>query len=294
MLTGGLMAESTKAPLSYRPSLVTFLDVLGFRETVKNLTCEQVGSILDQVERFTDARRNPNEDDDLDEDALDLMANVVAFSDSIVRVRPIDTEWHYGALWSEILSLVHVQGELIQYGVILRGGIALGDAFISGSRVFGPGMIAAYEMESMYAKYPRIVISPQVLLALKSDSRLRGPGHSFEFDQEEILRLVRKSDDGLWFVDYLQAIEEELDDVATYANVLKEHKNLILRSVSERGATLDSVVSKHMWLARYHNQVVSEIEPKWFKEYNVKKDDLQINHQEFPILNDFGSGEAPI
>lgn len=279
------MPRPTSAIPKYRPSLVTFLDILGFRETVRNRTCQEVGAILDQVERFTDGRAGIIDDEKLDED--ELLPKVVAFSDSIVRVRPIDTDWHYGALWNELLSLVHVQGELIQFGIILRGGIALGETFISGGRVFGPGMVAAYEMESVYAKYPRIVISPHLLLAHRADPRLRGPGNPADFEEEEILKLVRQSDDGLWFVDYLRGIEEELDDVATYQDVLAGHKKLILESVKGKPtAALDAIVSKHLWLARYHNNVVSELEPEWFKRYSVKREQLLIRQQEFPILAD--------
>jgi hypothetical protein len=274
-------AKQTRAEARYRPSLVTFLDILGFREAVKKRACADVLRILKQVERFTDARKPTKEDDPED---LEFDAKVIAFSDSIVRVRPLDTKHRYGPLWHELISLVHVQGELIQFGVVLRGGISLGDTYIEDGRVFGPGMISAYETESLWAKYPRVVVSPQVLTAHAQDPRLRDRGNTVEWEQEEIAKLIRKSDDGLWFVDYLTAMEEELDDIDDYVIVLKTHKNLILDSVHKKGPEVDAVVAKHLWLAQYHNEVVSQIRGSWFKRHAVKRKELLINTKEFPAL----------
>lgn len=51
-----------------------------------------------------------------------------------------------------------VQSLLLQYGLLLRGGIAVGKLYHDGEIVYGPGLVKAYELESKLAIYPRIIM----------------------------------------------------------------------------------------------------------------------------------------
>ena len=262
----------------YQKAIVTFLDILGFSDVVRKRDPVAVNTILDSLERFTvpEAEEEPAYEPE-----------VIAFSDSIVRVRKIETKtnkiYPFGLLFNEILDLVHAQGMLIDAEVFLRGGIAFGDIYMSGHRVFGPALVSAYELESKYAKYPRIIVSPFLLRELKTNPLLVALYHDPSTEIRFIRKLLRQGDDGMWFVDYGQAIERELDEPEMYPMFLEKHRALIIRQIRQF-KSFDGVKAKYLWLANYHNQLVHEINSRWFQCYDIKRRKLFITLKELPTL----------
>lgn len=99
----------------YQKAIITFLDILGFGDFVKDNDDKVVGKILDAVERST----VPNT-----EMATLYQPEVITFSDSIVRVRKVESDenlaYPIGLLFQELLDLVRAQGELIDINVLIR------------------------------------------------------------------------------------------------------------------------------------------------------------------------------
>lgn len=265
----------------YQKAIVSFIDILGFRDLIKNSDWSVVLKALNKVKKAA----SPVSLDD--EEEQDDFAQVVSFSDSIVRVRKIETEANKkspgGLLFQEIISLVHAQGELIDFDIVVRGGITIGEIFISENIVFGPGVIKAYELENKYAKYPRIILDPELIHEYKNNNLLKAQWHDLQEESEILTSMLKQGDDGMWFVNYAKAIETELDDLDMYPIFLKRHKEVILAGAKHH-EKLNDVLSKFIWMAHYHNQLVSKIEKKWFKYYSLKINDLLINSEELPAL----------
>jgi hypothetical protein len=194
-------------------------------------------------------------------------------------------------LFQELLDLVHAQGELIMKGVLLRGGVTYGPISFSKSRIFGPALVVAHELESRFALYPRIVIDPALISAFRTKPSLRAVHHSLAEEEKYVSRLVRKGDDGIWFVDYLRAMEPELDEPDMYPAVLKAHRTLIIEG-AQKFAGLRDVKSKYLWLATYHNGLVSELPGKWLKHYHLKRSDLLVSPDEIAELQEIKSTES--
>jgi hypothetical protein len=212
---------------------------------------------------------------------------IVSFSDSIVRVRTIESEenkkYPTGILFQELLSLVHAQVELIDFGIIIRGGITIGDIYISGSRVFGTGLVGAYVLESKYSIYPRVIIDPKLIYEYKNNKLLQAKWHSLEDEQEYVADLLKQGDDGMWFVDYARACSTEFDEPEMYFNFLYRHRKVILDGANKH-KELNAVLSKFVWMANYHNQIISTIETDSFEEYDLRKKDFFISSEEIPTL----------
>jgi len=260
----------------YRRSVVTFIDVLGFKDIVAKKSFDEVRGIVRLMQRFAGA------------EAGDPFApEVIAFSDSIIRVRPIhegiNAEYSYGCVYWEILDLLHAQTELVNRGVLIRGGIALGDIHIEDGQVFGPGLIASYELESSYANFPRIVVSPELLRELDTNPALVNCDHAPADEKEYLAKILRRGEDGLHFIDYLRACRGELDDPDDYPPFLASHKQLILGESA--GASLSRTTAKYLWLANYHNSVVDELDGKGLKAMGVKKTGLAISTKEMASLS---------
>lgn len=89
----------------------------------------------------------------------------VAFSDLHITVinTESDDDSARGLIFLQMIRLVHAQWKLFfDHGILVRGGIVVGDAVRSYDRFFGQGIIDAYDVESKQALYPRIVVHSSV------------------------------------------------------------------------------------------------------------------------------------
>ena len=179
------------------------------------------------------------------------------FSDSVVRVRPYDTEYNDGSLFHEILDLIHVQIELANRGIFVRGGLTVGDMYQDRDILFGPAMVRAYDLETSFANYPRIVIDPEVFAAFVSDKRLRSDGHDLKQETKYVRSMLRQGDDGLYFIDFLGASRDEMDEPEGFPDLLAKMKSMIVGNANAGKGNL-RIVQKYLWLARYLNIVASE------------------------------------
>ena len=265
----------------YQRAIVSFIDILGFGDFVKKSDANSVNRVLDAIEKSASPLI-------LDEEReRDDHAEIISFSDSIVRIRKIETkdniEYPMGLLHEELLSLVHAQGELIDFDIIIRGGVSIGDIFISESRVFGPGLMKAYELESKYALYPRIIIDPLLIQVHKNDRLLKAKWHSVEDELEMMGKLLRQEDDGMWFIDYVAALEGELDEHEMYPIFLQRHREVILAG-AQKHSQLNSALSKFVWMANYHNQIVTNMDDEACESYRIDKNDFIISSDEIESL----------
>jgi len=261
----------------YRPAVVTFLDILGFSSLVKNGTAEEVAKVLSTLRRFAESKQFKEPDDT---DAISLN-----FSDCIIRIRFLDginQQQPIGHLFHEILDLVHIQGELVPHRILIRGGMTMGDICATGSTVFGPAMVTAYELESRSAIYPRIVIDPVLLNSVRVDHRLRAADNSVDYELQAIRNLIRRGESGAWFVDYLRASFAELDEPEDWHVLLANHQELIQKRYQGPGRT--AYLDKILWLATYHNDVVSEIPTKSFDHNGLLRDDFIVKTKDIPEL----------
>jgi hypothetical protein len=261
--------------IAYRPAIVSFIDILGFRELVRTST---VDDILRSV-RLTQKIAASGDEKIVRKAGLESLSNwtrTFAFSDSIVRVRPYDAEFNEGALFREVIDLVHAQANLVNDGVLIRGGMTVGKVFFENNAVFGPAVIRAYDLEAQYANVPRIVIGPEIFRELRRNPKLRAEHHDLADEIHYLKRLLRRGDDGLWFIDYLKAIEREMDEPDTdYPNFMRQHRDLI--TANAKTQPLESRASqKYLWLAEYHNTVC--------REWGDAAVDLAITPEQMPMM----------
>ena len=88
---------------------------------------------------------------------------------------------------------------------------------------------------------------------------------------------------GIYFIDYLRAFQTEVDEPEYVPEFLKNHKNIILENAG--GATeLTAVSAKYLWMANYHNTVISEFKNQFFKAYGLQRKDLEVSVKDMPML----------
>ena len=246
-------AEAAPPSYVYRPAIVTFIDILGFSELVKTANAAEIGKLLALL---GDASAGEVSEDNWPAG----LARSIAFSDNVVRVCPIDSTDPRGALFHELLSLVMIQAQLANMGALMRGGVTVGDIHFSGTTIFGPAMVRAYELESKLAIYPRIVLDPHVFENYVKNPSMKGSAHSLEKDLEYIDALLHDGGDGLYSVDYVRAIKDQLEGGQAYLEFTWRHRDLVKKEAA-KFSRYNSVKQKLAWLANYHNTATLAVYP---------------------------------
>ena len=269
---------------TYERSLVTFIDLLGFRKFVADHSAREVAQALSLF--YYSGKEVVVKGPQL---------RVYAFSDSIVRVRavkrregPPDYYHDLSPVTTELRNLARIQFELsCWYGLFLRGGISYGNVYARPGMVFGQGLIDVYELEATSSIYPRILIHPKLFSALRTESALwqrRGEtwtspltkvDERFPIDLEatasSLGNCLMQDEHGHVFLDYLTP---EIKDATL--DYLLQHKNLLELSYE---ASRDSrVQDKYAWLSHYHNYAIKTDTD--FNEIGI----ADANIHEFSIL----------
>lgn len=197
---------------------VAFIDILGFSAMVQS-DCESFAPPK-YLELLYSAHVRAN--------ALfskDLDATLIQFSDSIVLSRPFEMS----ELKRFLETIAKWQRMLLMDGLLCRGGITFGKHFSKEKFLFSKAMIDAYHLESAKARYPRIIISEDLLQLAKT---------SISLDQ---LPLTHQ-DDGAAFIDFLTSDETtSANDIVAAVSIIREKNKHEASAVQE----------KINWLLRY-------------------------------------------
>ena len=224
----------------YEERVIVFIDILGFREHVKRTVTEP--------DYFLKLRNVLNFISGLKSDKLDkeIGKEVTVFSDSIVISYPAQLS---GSVFWLLLDVVHLQMDMMANGVLVRGGVTVGQLCHNDSIVYGPAMVEAYELESKAAIYPRVVINNKIF-----ETAVMYPHNSPEEDLEYILDLCDQDRDGLWYVDFLRQ-QQEVEYEYDFAKALITIKKIIINEI-EKNKSKPNVWMKYQWLKNYYNEVV--------------------------------------
>ncbi|CAG7611045.1 hypothetical protein PAESOLCIP111_01324 [Paenibacillus solanacearum] len=226
----------------YEERVVVFIDILGFREHIKKS--------VNDAEYFVKLRDTLNIISELkDESDDETRRQITVFSDSIVISYPVQLP---GAVFGCLLDVVHIQLEMMRMGILMRGGIAVGQLCHNDNIVYGPAMVEAYELESKAAIYPRVIVSPKVF-----EAALQNPENTPEEDLEYIDGLRLKDWDGNWYVDFLRQ-RQEVDYEIDYYRALLTIKSVIISEIEKNQQKAD-VLMKYQWLKNYYNEVAEEL-----------------------------------
>src|SRR5258708_6128572 len=236
----------------YETSLLTYVDIRGFRELIDKKTANDIARSIRVVKEAVEPDRFRSSLPALPREQF------INFSDLNIIWTPLHrkNKWPAtGWVHSQIVRVVHAQSILLfDEGILLRGGITIGNVARSYGQLFGPAVVRAYDIESKIARFPRIVVGGEVLDALNTDSSLWV--HDQETDVQAVKALLRRDCDGEFFVDYLRVIEEELDDRSKYPSYLDQHQEFIAFNLAQYSGN-PSILQKYKWLQEYHDSTAS-------------------------------------
>lgn len=222
--------------MEYSTRVVVFMDILGFKEMVLDPNRKDT---LFYVMNYFKWTGESNYTGLLKEN--DLGKEVTVFSDSIVISYDAKIQ---GQVFYILLDIIRIQLDLANRGIILRGGVSIGELYHNRETIFGPAMIKAYELESKNAIYPRIILDQKLL-----DYAYENPSdhHNSEQEMEYILGLIEMDKDGYWYTDFLSQ-EGELDYQSDIVYIFDKLKEITLKGIKSSN---ESVKQKYLWLDSY-------------------------------------------
>ena len=185
--------------MTYEDRVIAYIDILGFKEMIDN-TIDVNGNPIDEeinkINEIFDFCEKTIKADTIEEDTTNINAypstsNIFYFSDTIVISFKKDTE--SGVYYTIKLIQELIYQLIINFEILCRGAIVIGKLYHpSEKRIFGPAFIDAYKLENEQAKYPRIILSEEIIkLGIKN----HGQQHLAHHEANFIMEMLKKDSD---------------------------------------------------------------------------------------------------
>lgn len=216
----------------YKKHYIAFLDILGFKEMIKDKTCEDIHKILSTKMKkpLSGVYKGTTSVVDMNDIKQQVMSDSICFYIECNK---------RNALAGLIFTCAYFQEELLRLEepILIRGAIIQGDLYADDRIIFGPGFVRAYQMEEHCAKFPRIIVTKSTLDEALDDTE--------ENIRDYISQTVFCDFDEFYVVDYMELFEG-FDTSGEDCRYLLKYINSIL------GATTDSSVrEKYLYLKKY-------------------------------------------
>jgi len=208
--------------------IVAFIDLLGFTAMVQH-DCERPKQEYRYIEALYTIHLKTKE---LKKTIIGL--EITQFSDSVVLAIPYSQE-----NYTKVVDVIsNYQYDLLNSGILCRGGVSYGKHFSTEDFLFSNGMIDAYKIESTIASTPRVIISKELIDLVYPASELSTNEH-----------LILESD-GLYFINYMKNGNSDNSWEA------------ICKSIPDQLSENPSIRSKQIWLIDYYNHQFPESKQK--------------------------------
>jgi hypothetical protein len=279
---------------------VAFLDLMGVRSLASKAAgnaalCNSIVSALEETKRTSTFVHETVDTKTQVEKRWSLQ--VQAFSDCVVLFIPTSTEM---LAWL-LASIRRLHDRLLRLSVPLRGGVTIGkmhwddrwdkdskdaqdDEAKSTPIAFGPGLVAAYDLENSTAVYPRILVSSVLYDHVEDHLQTKSP---FPLGKGKLLDYFRQDFDGLYHLDVLHNAIDRRDvvevirdvergqeglryvrDETPYPEWLKEVRRFIVNG--NEAVSGERLKAKYQWVGKYYNEKAKKTEGaqliRWFED----------------------------
>lgn len=281
--------------INYKHSLITYYDILGFKNIVNNKSADEIYSILNLFNKSSETLT----------EEYNLEFTLTAFSDTIIRSYSGNKTDLFSVLLDEIIATSYIIYDLLFSDIVIRGSLSIGDIFIEKNIFYGPGIIQAYDLENK-AIYPRIIIDKELVEELllivryvdyktsinevfsypenfdrhiqtdklnnesiqQIENDLKKMGFTTYSDLEnirsistkirKILNYINTIDGKEYFLDYLVVLDDDFENHDAFMELLIKHYEFIQNNLNKYSKE-QNVLSKYIWMKEYHNNAIDKL-----------------------------------
>lgn len=222
----------------YEKRILLFLDILGFKDFIKNRTQPEVLKVLEKIKSLDGTKD------------YQPSRRVTQFSDCLCISYDHNEQSNVFDLISDIEFLII---DLIQQDTLVRGAITFGELHHDDKFIFGPALNNAYELESKIIKYPVVTLSDDIVgLARNFPGSAHDGAWEEDFIKQGLLELPTDQNT-YWFINYLSKIR--LLAIGVQPNDLNSYK-LRLQKIINNGLNnpCQKIVDKYSWLQTQLNK----------------------------------------
>lgn len=237
--------DRTKRPL-LQESLVMVLDVLGYSGLIA-----EFGDAQNALDWYWASVRGPIEE--LNPLHRDSPYALKTYTDNVLVAWPLDSsgsENSEGEFGGIVTGALFYQLDLALEGLFVRGGLTLGQVYVGDDFVFGSPIIEAHRLESVHGSPPRVVLSDSVVTLATRQLASYGDAE----DSPHNTSLIRQGD--IVFLNYLGPLIDGSADEDEQSEGFERHKRILEINLNRHSGD-DQVMSKYLWLAGFHNYVIS-------------------------------------
>jgi hypothetical protein len=155
-------------------------------------------------------------------------------------------------------SIEKLAVDLLREGYFIRGALVCGPLYHDSSMVFGKALVRAYELETTIARYPRVIISKEVIENIKAMGRGLG---LFADEKKRFEAFVQQAEDGPYYVHVLRTVAADIHRVQI-ENLNKKPQDQITLSDY---AKMQDMIQKRLDEAVYEPRHFEKVQ--WFAKY---------------------------
>jgi hypothetical protein len=174
----------------YEDRYCAYVDILGFGELVEKL--DQGQTPFEALQELLKKIHNPPPSNASGFERADFRAQSI--SDAVA----LSGADNIVGLSSVIHAINRLAVDLLHQGFFIRGAIVKDKLHHDDKMVFGRALVRAYRLESNVVRYPRVMVTREVVETIRTSR-----------DEKAVGRLLRRAEDGPMFLHVLRAIEME-------------------------------------------------------------------------------------
>ncbi|HVW98709.1 MAG TPA: hypothetical protein VHA56_22265 [Mucilaginibacter sp.] len=281
-----------KETLAYEERVTVFIDILGFKEMLSETISSKGDPRQEKINEIVDAYRAIRDVWDLDlgkeKDYRSVSKNskrITTFSDCLV-ISFKTTE--KDEVMYTLLEIKWMIMRLVDRGILCRGAITHGKLIHTEEILFGPALAEAYILESKAAMYPRVILHADILKIAK-ENRMH-PNDPYNED-EELVSLLEKDTDGMYYIDYFAKAQEELDDPEyDFPSYMQKLGDKIRKGLMGSSSIFKSDIKvKYRWMKERYNRLIDQAQNKDFLKRLEKQGDhdLARAYRSFKKINPY-------
>jgi hypothetical protein len=234
--------------ITYEPHYCAYVDILGFRELISGL--RQGSTNFEMLRGLLETLQTP-EKGTTKEWHTEFRAQSI--SDAVA----ISTLVNFAGLVEVLHALESLAMKLLKQGYFVRGALVKGSLYHDERMVFGTALVRAYELETQTVRYPRIMVTRDVVDDMKENEK--------RWDALFKER-IRQASDGPMYVHTLRQVEADaakahlsnVNGVIGSGHVLADLDEYRQRIQKRFDESMDNPrhFEKIQWFARYWNRSV--------------------------------------
>jgi hypothetical protein len=225
-----------------------FIDILGFRGLVRELQTDvsrfvKLQAALTKIHRPGNAPRKDWTTD----------FRVQSISDAVA----ISTVANLSGLTHLFKAIETLAIDLLKEGYLIRGALVKGKLYHDDQMVFGDALVRAYDLESTIARYPRVMVTRDIIEEINQSTR-----GFFREQRQQYEIYLEQADDGPHYVHVLRNVASEISRIQNLnlppekQHSLEEYENMRDTIQKRLAESVDNPrhFEKVQWFARYWNK----------------------------------------